>query len=73
MLFLILKNRGICIEDNETYILSELLDNGSLQAYLAAVINQTRTLSWATKLNILKDVCRGMTCLHDRKPPISHR
>lgn len=51
------------------FIITELLDRGSLDGYLLGKF----TLSMDRKVVILKQICKGMAYLHTHNPPIIHR
>ena len=67
------------IENNEIYIVSEFMDNGTLSTYLDNEVllvkakKKTKYKDWPIRLQILQDIAMGMTCLHDFDPPILHR
>ncbi len=60
---------GICIHEDKRYLITELLDGGSLESKLTTKFN----LDFASKVSILRDVSEGMSYLHGKKPPIVHR
>ena len=59
---------GICIHEGLSYIITELLDKGSLDTYLQGKF----VLDLRSKITILKQICKGMSYLHSHVPPILH-
>jgi len=59
---------GICIENNEVYIVTEFVSGGSLRKRLK---NQDYALDWPIKVHIAKNLAMAMTYLHSRN--IIHR
>ena len=69
----ILNFYGVCVTENETFMITEFLENGSLEGiiYLSR-IGQFK-LSFHEKLRILYEVAIGMDYLHSLTPKIVHR
>lgn len=61
---------GVCVSDDHTLIVTEFLDNGSLDGYLNG---QFKLLSFREKLLILCQVVQAMIYLHSLKPSLIHR
>ncbi|PWA81130.1 protein kinase-like domain-containing protein [Artemisia annua] len=56
---------GYCDEDNEMIIVNEYASNGSLEDYLADVLdNKRRSLTWVERLRICIGAAQGLDYLH---------
>ncbi|PWA36258.1 protein kinase-like domain, Phloem protein 2-like protein [Artemisia annua] len=56
---------GFCDEDNEMIIVNEYVSNGSLEDYLADVLNKKRrSLTWVERLRICIGAAMGLDYLH---------
>ncbi|XP_055800737.1 serine/threonine-protein kinase EDR1-like isoform X2 [Solanum dulcamara] len=61
---------GACATPPHLSMVTEYMEMGSLY-HLIHVSGQKHRLSWQKKLNMLRDICRGLMCLHRMK--IVHR
>ncbi|KAJ8534551.1 hypothetical protein K7X08_016279 [Anisodus acutangulus] len=61
---------GACANPPHLSMVTEYMEMGSLY-YLIHVSGQKNRLSWQKRLNMLRDICRGLMCLHRMK--IVHR
>ncbi|XP_010313901.1 serine/threonine-protein kinase EDR1 [Solanum lycopersicum] len=61
---------GACANPPHLSMVTEYMEMGSLY-HLIHVSGQKNRLSWKKKLNMLRDICRGLMCLHRMK--IVHR
>ncbi|XP_049404071.1 probable serine/threonine-protein kinase SIS8 [Solanum stenotomum] len=61
---------GACANPPHLSMVTEYMEMGSLY-HLIHVSGQKNRLSWQKKLNMLRDICRGLMCLHRMK--IVHR
>ena len=65
---------GVCLTEKSRYIVTEYLENGSLEKHISSIRNKTFTLDmFRTNLNILIGIANGMNYLHSLKPSIIHR
>ncbi|CAN4087278.1 unnamed protein product [Withania somnifera] len=61
---------GACAKTPHLSMVTEYMEIGSLY-HLIHVSGQKNRLSWQKRLNMLRDICRGLMCLHRMK--IVHR
>ena len=63
---------GLCHMDggNKTYIVSELVERGSLYD---AVVMTPNKIEWGTRMLIIHGIAQGIGYLHTRRPPMVHR
>ncbi|XP_075073796.1 uncharacterized protein LOC107794051 isoform X2 [Nicotiana tabacum] len=61
---------GACANPPRLSMITEYMEMGSLY-YLIHLSGQKKRLSWQKRLNMLRDICRGLMCLHRMK--IIHR
>ncbi|XP_009626516.1 serine/threonine-protein kinase EDR1 isoform X2 [Nicotiana tabacum] len=61
---------GACANPPRLSMVTEYMEMGSLY-YLTHLSGQKKRLSWQKRLNMLRDICRGLMCLHRMK--IVHR
>ncbi|XP_008655169.1 uncharacterized isoform X3 [Zea mays] len=61
---------GACITPPHLSMVTEYMEMGSLY-YLIHMSGQKKKLSWRRKLKIIRDICRGLMCIHRIK--IVHR
>jgi tRNA A-37 threonylcarbamoyl transferase component Bud32 len=65
---------GISQDDaGNRYIITEFVENGSLDTLIYQDVPSNQILSFSVKLRILKQVVQGMIYLHSMRPPIIHR
>lgn len=70
---------GVCSHNNSQFIITELMNGGSLASYIKAqnYARATATLhqqiSFSKKVQLLLDVCRGIVYLHSLTPVLCHR
>jgi len=60
---------GVCIHEDKRYLITELMEGGSLDS----ILNLKFEVDFSSKLEILRDISEGMIYLHSKKPPIIHR
>ncbi|OVA01396.1 Protein kinase domain [Macleaya cordata] len=61
---------GACTKPPHLSMVTEYMEMGSLY-YLIHMSGQKKKLSWRRKLKMLRDICRGLMCIHRMK--IVHR
>ncbi|KAJ4981376.1 hypothetical protein NE237_032213 [Protea cynaroides] len=61
---------GACIKPPHLSMVTEYMEFGSLY-YLIHMSGQKKKLSWRRRLKMLRDICRGLMCMHRMK--IVHR
>lgn len=61
---------GACTKPPRLSMVTEYMEMGSLY-YLIHLSGQKKKLSWRRKLKMLRDICRGLMCIHRMK--IVHR
>ncbi|CAD6230373.1 unnamed protein product [Miscanthus lutarioriparius] len=61
---------GACITPPHLSMVTEYMEMGSLY-YLIHTSGQKKKLSWRRRLKIIRDICRGLMCIHRMK--IVHR
>ncbi|XP_012072715.1 serine/threonine-protein kinase EDR1 isoform X2 [Jatropha curcas] len=61
---------GACMKPPHLSMVTEYMEMGSLY-YLIHLSGQKKRLSWRRKLKMLRDICRGLMCIHRMK--IVHR
>ncbi|CAN1199798.1 Probable serine/threonine-protein kinase SIS8 [Linum perenne] len=61
---------GACIKPPRLSMVTEYMEMGSLY-YLIHMSGQKKKLSWRRRLKMLRDICRGLMCMHRMK--IVHR
>ncbi|XP_010524066.1 PREDICTED: serine/threonine-protein kinase EDR1 isoform X2 [Tarenaya hassleriana] len=61
---------GACTKPPRLSLVTEYMEMGSLY-YLIHMSGQKKKLSWRRKLKMLRDICRGLMCMHRMK--IVHR
>ncbi|KAJ0964903.1 hypothetical protein J5N97_026041 [Dioscorea zingiberensis] len=61
---------GACMKPPHLSMVTEYMEMGSLY-YLIHMSGQKKKLSWRRRLKILRDICRGLMCIHRMK--IIHR
>ncbi|XP_009395709.2 uncharacterized protein LOC135582492 isoform X1 [Musa acuminata AAA Group] len=61
---------GACVKPPHLSLVTEYMEMGSLY-YLIHTSGQKRRLSWRKRLKMLRDICRGLMCIHRMK--IVHR
>ncbi|KAL6614750.1 hypothetical protein ACP70R_037020 [Stipagrostis hirtigluma subsp. patula] len=61
---------GACITPPHLSMVTEYMEMGSLY-YLIHMSGQKKKLSWRRRLKIIRDICRGLMCIHRMK--IVHR
>ncbi|GLT49763.1 hypothetical protein SLA2020_232970 [Shorea laevis] len=61
---------GACTKPPRLSMVTEYMEMGSLY-YLIHLSGQKKKLSWRRKLKMLRDICRGLMCIHRMK--IIHR
>ncbi|ONK69024.1 uncharacterized protein A4U43_C05F18490 [Asparagus officinalis] len=61
---------GACITPPHLSMVTEYMEMGSLY-YLIHMSGQKKKLSWRRRLKMLRDICRGLMCIHRMK--IVHR
>ncbi|XP_062007776.1 serine/threonine-protein kinase EDR1-like isoform X6 [Rosa rugosa] len=61
---------GACTKPPRLSMVTEYMEMGSLY-YLIHISGQKKKLSWRRKLKMLRDICRGLMCIHRMK--IVHR
>ncbi|XP_062217685.1 serine/threonine-protein kinase EDR1-like [Phragmites australis] len=61
---------GACITPPHLSMVTEYMEMGSLY-YLIHMSGQKKKLSWRRRLKIVRDICRGLMCIHRMK--IVHR
>ncbi|XP_068664747.1 probable serine/threonine-protein kinase SIS8 isoform X2 [Aristolochia californica] len=61
---------GACTQPPHLSMVTEYMEMGSLY-YLIHMSGQKRRLTWRRKLKMLRDICRGLMCIHRMK--IVHR
>ncbi|KAF9688034.1 hypothetical protein SADUNF_Sadunf02G0155000 [Salix dunnii] len=61
---------GACTKPPRLSMVTEYMEMGSLY-YLIHLSGQKKQLSWRRKLKMLRDICRGLMCIHRMK--IVHR
>ncbi|CAN8267944.1 unnamed protein product [Cochlearia groenlandica] len=54
---------GACTKPPRLSLITEYMDMGSLY-YLLHLSGQKKKLSWRRKLKMLRDICRGLMCIH---------
>nr|CAG4716257.1 unnamed protein product [Naegleria fowleri] len=64
---------GIVVTDSSKYMITEYLENGSLDRLIYKCKTGKITISFAKKLEILIDIASGMNYLHSLNPAIVHR
>jgi hypothetical protein len=74
---------GVCVQGNNTAIVTELVPRGSLwdvlhnsssaAAHVSTAENSRSPLSTEQQLRVLSDTCRGLAYLHHRVPAVLHR
>ena len=69
----ILNFYGVCITDSSKYMVTEYLENGSLDRLLYQCRNGQMKLTFLQKLKMLYEVTAGMDYLHSLDPIIVHR
>ncbi|CAH2058333.1 unnamed protein product [Thlaspi arvense] len=55
---------GACTKPPHLSLVTEYVEKGNLYHLLHAT-DKIKKLSWKTKLNILRDICRGLMCIHE--------
>ncbi|XP_073150820.1 serine/threonine-protein kinase EDR1-like isoform X2 [Henckelia pumila] len=61
---------GACTKPPQLSMVTEYMEMGSLY-YLIHLSGQKKKLSWRRRIKMLRDICRGMMCIHRMK--IIHR
>ncbi|KAF9619162.1 hypothetical protein IFM89_005176 [Coptis chinensis] len=61
---------GACTQPPHLSMVTEYMEMGSLY-YLIHMSGQKKRLSWRRRLKMLRDICRGLLCIHRMK--IAHR
>ncbi|KVH88815.1 hypothetical protein Ccrd_025406 [Cynara cardunculus var. scolymus] len=61
---------GACTRPPRLSMITEYMEMGSLY-YLIHLSGQKKKLSWRRRLKMLRDICRGLMCIHRMK--IAHR
>ncbi|GLT53728.1 hypothetical protein SLA2020_269800 [Shorea laevis] len=61
---------GACTKPPRLSMVTEYMEMGSLY-YLIHLSGQKKKLSWRRRLKMLRDICRGLMCIHRMK--IAHR
>ncbi|KAL5725612.1 mitogen-activated protein kinase kinase kinase [Ranunculus cassubicifolius] len=61
---------GACTKPPHLSMVTEYMEMGSLY-YLIHMSGQKKKLSWRRRLKMLRDICRGLMCIHRMK--IAHR
>lgn len=61
---------GACTKPPHLSMITEYMEMGSLY-YLIHMSGQKKKLSWRRRLKMLRDICRGLMCIHRMK--IAHR
>ncbi|XP_065002873.1 serine/threonine-protein kinase EDR1-like isoform X1 [Musa acuminata AAA Group] len=61
---------GACMKPPHLSLITEYMEMGSLY-YLIHTSGQKKRLSWRKRLKMLRDICRGLMCIHRMK--IVHR
>ncbi|ONK80099.1 uncharacterized protein A4U43_C01F13880 [Asparagus officinalis] len=61
---------GACMKPPHLSMVTEYMEMGSLY-YLIHTTGQKKKLSWHKRLKMLRDICRGLMCMHRMK--IAHR
>ncbi|XP_038682937.1 serine/threonine-protein kinase EDR1-like isoform X2 [Tripterygium wilfordii] len=61
---------GACIKPPHLSMVTEYMEMGSLY-YLLHLSGQKKKLSWRRRLKMLRDICRGLMCMHRMK--VVHR
>ncbi|EFC37544.1 predicted protein [Naegleria gruberi] len=69
----ILKFYGVCITDETRYMVTEFLENGSLERLIFNCRNGKTNLTFQQKILLLQDIAAGMDYLHSLQPAIIHR
>ncbi|EFC46759.1 predicted protein, partial [Naegleria gruberi] len=69
----ILKFFGIALTEDSKYMITEYLENGSLERMIYKLRIGKASLTLKQKLIILQDICSGLEYLHSLEPPIVHR
>ncbi|XP_050269348.1 putative serine/threonine-protein kinase [Quercus robur] len=68
----IVKILGWCVSGNERLLIYEFVQKGSLDQWLQQE-QDVPTLSWGTRVKIVKGVAKGLSFLHNLEKPIVHR
>ncbi|KAK1274747.1 Serine/threonine-protein kinase CTR1 [Acorus gramineus] len=61
---------GACMKPPHLSMITEYMEMGSLY-YLIHISGQKKKISWRRRLKMLRDICRGLMCIHRMK--IVHR
>ncbi|XP_075643983.1 serine/threonine-protein kinase PBL35-like [Castanea sativa] len=67
----IVKILGYCMTSSDRLLIYEFFKNGSLDQWLH--LEQNFTLSWGTRIQIVKGVANGLSFLHSLDKPIAHQ
>ena len=68
----IVKILGWCVSGNDRLLIYEFVQKGSLDQWLQQE-QDVPTLSWGTRVKIVKGVAKGLSFLHNLEKPIVHR
>nr|XP_023881698.1 putative serine/threonine-protein kinase [Quercus suber] len=70
----IVKILGYCMTSSDRLLIYEFFQNGSLDQWLPLEQKQdAATLSWGTRIQIVKGVANGLSFLHSLDKPIAHQ
>ncbi|KAI3685656.1 hypothetical protein L6452_34911 [Arctium lappa] len=66
---------GYCATGSDRILIYEFIEKGSLDQWLydTSSENDTSSLSWQTRINIIKGVAKGLQFMHNLETPIIHR
>ncbi|KAA3464416.1 serine/threonine-protein kinase EDR1 isoform X1 [Gossypium australe] len=70
LLFAVILFLGACTKPPQLSMITEYMEIGSLY-FLIHLSGQKKRLSWRRRLKMLRDICRGLMCMHRMK--IVHR
>uniref|UniRef100_A0A2N9F858 non-specific serine/threonine protein kinase n=1 Tax=Fagus sylvatica TaxID=28930 RepID=A0A2N9F858_FAGSY len=69
----IVKILGYCMSGSVRLLIYEFMQKGSLDQWLRQEQDAYSSLSWGTRIQIIKDVANGLSFLHGLEKPIIHR
>ncbi|AED94811.1 putative protein kinase RLK-Pelle-LRR-Xb-1 family [Arabidopsis thaliana] len=64
---------GYCISGSDRILIYEFLEKSSLDYWLHETDEENSPLTWSTRVNITRDVAKGLAYLHGLPKPIIHR
>lgn len=66
---------GYCATGSDRILIYEFIEKGSLDQWLYDMSseNDTSSLSWKTRINIMRGVAKGLAFMHNLETPIIHR